>query len=556
MAKKSVGFIDLHAEKLAVGVCALLLCGGAFYSLGGARFTYEEKSPSDLVRDVSEAADQTRQALSNARPKPLETPEPGSASKDPVAQLRTWFGNAAEGLIKIAGLTAPLPRAQPFPPLLHLVTRTSPEDRHALARLVTPDIPLVIVGRTTLFFPPEWPDLDSYGGETFKVDGKPITRTYVSVAAQVDLTEQAANFIAEKYPEGSYLAMVKVHLQRKDVDDSNAGWEDVEPFLPFKPIKRPTTVSEDGRVRIVGLEEFRELIDDGGEYIARAKLPAEKADLPPVPYLAEPPRKPTGSVTDETPEQAAARHLKQWLGMAKDALEGRRPFKSVDLDAAYILARAAAAVGGAKPQALASAKQVLDGVVRRMPKSRKIRQNGAPPAPERMMPILAHDLEAAPGRTFVYRMRYEVLNIYASNSAELTNPADAERVTLLSAWSPQSRPVEIESDTYIFLTKADRAKKEVTVTVCKVTRRGVNKKDFRVQVGEEIGRKDKQGAKVDYTTGLVCVDTDWDRVTGTKKDVAMVVLEKAAGAHRERLLSRDRKDKVLKRLTDERQAGK
>jgi hypothetical protein len=555
MAKRNVGFFDLHAEKLAVGACALLLLAAAYYSLGGARFKIEDKGPGDVINAVAESADQTRQALASARPAPPKEPEPEAGSKDPVSQLRAWFGESAVGLIKIARLAEPLPRTQPFPAPLQLVTWTAPEDRHQLARLVTPEIPLVVVGSTTLFFPQEKPELELYTGSTFRSEGKPAVRTYVSVAAQVDLTEQAANFIAERYPAGSYLPIVHVHLQRKDVDDSSGGWEDVETFLPFKSFKRPVVVESEGRARITGLEEFRRLVDLGGEYIARPKLPAEKAELPPVPLLDEAPKK-GPKVTEEPPEQIAARRVKEWLGKAKDAMEARRPFDTVDLDAAYILSRAAAGVAGAKEKDLENARAVLATAVKRLQKTRKLRQIGAPPPAERLMPILAHDLDAASGKTYVYRIRYEIVNVYAGNRSELANPADADKVTLLSAWSPPSRPVEIKSDTYIFLTKADRAKREVTVTVCKVTRRGVNKKDFKVQVGEEIGKKDKLGAKIDYTTGLVCVDIDFDRVTGTKKDVAIVVLEKEAGAHRERLLSRDRQDKLLQRLTDQRSAGK
>jgi hypothetical protein len=164
------------------------------------------------------------------------------------------------------------------------------------------------------------------------------------------------------------------------------------------------------------------------------------------------------------------------------------------------------------------------------------------------MPIMAHDLGVEPGRTYVYRMSYEVLNIYAGVTGELKNAEDAKVVTLRSGWSLPSRPVEVSSDLMFFLAQADPTKKDVTVTVYRKTRTGWKDQEYKVKVGETIGQKEKLGKNkgVDFATGLVCVDIDFDRldpVPGGKKTAVMVYTDPAEGRLRERYLTRDRKEK-------------
>ena len=135
-------------------------------------------------------------------------------------------------------------------------------------------------------------------------------------------------------------------------------------------------------------------------------------------------------------------------------------FKDIDLDAAYILARAGAGTLGAKEAESNKAKQLLTEVKAKLPKSRRNDLQEQTHSPDRLMPIVAHDLDVQPGHTYVYRIRYEVFNVYAGNPGELANPEDALKLTVFSGWSPVSRPVEVTSDTYFYLSKSDRAKRK------------------------------------------------------------------------------------------------
>ncbi|HKQ48016.1 MAG TPA: hypothetical protein VJZ71_08110 [Phycisphaerae bacterium] len=553
MAKKSASFIDLHAEKIVVGVCALVMIGAVVYGLGGGRFAMNDKSTGELCQSVEEAADLTRQAIASAQPKPKEstTPQPGGGD-DPVVRLAEWFGGEAKGLIKIADVSTQLARTQPYPMPYVPIVASGGSTRRQLAQCIAPDVPIVSSGRSSFNFPAEKPELQGFDGRV-QGTGKPVEKNWVSVAAQVDLTSQDANFRAESYPEGSFLEVVQVHLQRKDQTDPRRGWEDVETYVSYKPPTRPPMMVN-GAPNMEGMVTFRSLINTAAEYIARPRLPSDAATLPAVPFLDESPRS-TAQTPDEA-EQEASRRVKKWMDLAKEALAGRRKFKTPDLDAAYLLARAAAGTVGARAKDTEDARKLLAEIKAKMPKGRRPDLQDQVRSPDRLMPIVAHDLNVEPGHKYVYRIRYEVYNVYAGNPGELANPDDARRLTIFSGWSPASGPVEVTSDTYFYLTKADRAKKEVTVSVFKVTRRETRRKDYRVQVGDAIGRKETTGSKLNFSTGLECVDIDFDRVVDGQKDVSMIYVDPRDNSLGERLLSRDKKDKSFQRLTEAKTAAR
>jgi len=553
VAKKNANFFDLHAEKIVIGLCVVLLIACAVYSLGGGRFSIGERGVGELCKAAGDASEQTRLALLNANPASGD-----SAQKDPakeaVEELRRWFGQGAEGLVRIAKVQPILSRTQQFPPLYTPISGATAEERRNLAKLVEPDIPIVVAGEAMVDIPTEKPSLRDYDPRS-SFNGTRSKRNYVSVAAQVDLVRQDANFIAERYPEGSYLIIAQVHLQRMDESNPRRGWEDVNAYLPFTLPDRPKRVDRpDGGFKFEGLDVFRQALDDGAEHIARPALPGKSVKSPQVPYLDEPP--PYGDVTASQEEAEATRRVKKWTDLAKKAMSGRRPFDSPDMDAAFILARAGAATIGAKPKETNDAQTLLQRIIAKLPKDRRAVAQGMPRVPERLMPLVAHDLDVSPGHTYIYRMRYELYNFYAGQPGELANPRDAERVTVLSDWSPPSRPVEVTGDLYFYVTKADAQRQEVTVSVFRVTRKGSDKRDYKIKIGSEIGRKEKRGAKGDYATGAICVDIDFNRLVSGKKDVAMVYVDPADGVLRERLLSIDKQDKFYQKLSDQRSASR
>ncbi|MFH1417129.1 MAG: hypothetical protein ABII12_02435 [Planctomycetota bacterium] len=553
MSKRDVSFIDLHAEKLVLGLCVVLLLAAGVYSFGGMRFTIEGKGPAGLITEAGEQAATTAMRVRNSKPAPKRE----DAGKDKAWQedLKKWFDPLREGLIQIAGIE-PVPwRTQRFPPPRPEITGVAREDRHNLAKVVAPGLPIVTSGQTLMTLGQK-PNLDEWlRGSAPDDASKAERRFYVSVAAQIDLVDQELNFYVEKYPANSHLTVVDVQLQRLDMDEPWRGWQEADAYLPYSPLQRPSIF--DGReFKPEGVTEFSRLLEEGASHIARPLLPSRSAKLPEVPYLKDAP-KDTGGKT-----AAGGILVKKWLGLAKKAMEGKSPFDGQDLDAAGILARAAVAVMGADEKDTETAKRLYADIIKQLSKPRQQFFKDNPlRLPDRLMPIMAHDLGAAPGHTYQYRMRYEVYNIYAGNTGELKDSSQAQQLTLFSGWSPGSRPVEVSSDVYFFLTKADPKKEEATVTVFKKTRAGWKNQDYKIQAGETIGRKEKRGPNkgVDFTTNVLCVDLDFaktDPAPDGKRTVALQYVYLDDGQLRERFLSRDRKSKLMKRLERTRTAAR
>ena len=537
MAMQDAGFVDKHIEKVALGVCALVLAGAIGFAFLGDRFVVNDVGPSELAQGLETEAESTARAVVAAKP-PGPKPAQADGQDTPAVELHRWFADNADGLIKIADVESPVARTQPYPPPFLSTTEGSKANRHDLVRVVRPGIPIVSTGRTSFELPINKPDLADYDGEGARDTAPAAVRNWAAVACQVDLVQQDINFRLAKYPRGSYLAVVKVHLQRVDLALPQRGWQNVDTFLPFNPPERPVADSDSG-FRLSALTQFREQIDPKQEYIARSLLPDRKAGdritYPAIPYFPDPPE----------PGGNAANRSRAWLKLAESAVKGKRPFGAEDLDAAFVLLRAVLKTNGVRQKDEQRATDLLKSVARTLRRrtGRKSAIRAASREPEMLMPIVAHDLDLRPDHTYVYRMRYEVFNYYAGDSGELTDPADADKLAVLSNWSPPSREVVIQSGVRFFLTKASGKKGAATVTVYKRSRGTWESSDFEVDVGGEIGgvKVRRGGRKIDFATGSVCVDIDFDRKTNGKSDVALVYVDENDGKLREVLLRDDKK---------------
>jgi hypothetical protein len=545
MAKRDVGFVDQHIEKIATAACVLILLAAAVFSFGGFRFSANGRDPAALCEQVRDQAEIVARRITNAKPPASAglSDDSGNPDNEPGAELQDWFGPSAPGLIEIAGIEPRPARTQRFPPLVTSISGVSPEDRRGLARMVTPSVPIVTTGRTSFDVPAKLPLEDVVGSGLGTRDTTVASHSWVSVSAVLDLIEQDANYYAEKYPSGSFPTIVKVHLQRKDRTEAWRDWENVDTYLPFETPEVPKPGDE-------AFEDSRLLLDQAQDDIARTRLPSrrsgDRAVLPWVPYLDTPP-----DVSDfgesKVGQMAASRRARKWRELAKKAMEGKTVSKTEDLDAAVMLIRAALA-SGASDAEIEKAEGLRQTLRKKLDKKQRSELQKAARAPERLMPLLAHDVRAVPGHTYQYRMRYEALNPYAGIPGELADPRLAERLTVFSDWSLPSRPTEVQNDVYFFLSKADARRREATVTVYKKARTGWKYKDFKIKVGSEIGRNDKRVKKADFSTGAVCVNLDFSRVFEKKKTLSLIYLDPDGGVLRERLLSVDRKDKLRRKL--------
>lgn len=527
MAKQKAGFVDEHIEKVVIGVCAIVLGGVIWYSFLSDRFAINGVSPTQLCQNVGEETDRTAQAIQNAR----LTKDGRKAPPESLERLPRWF---SDGLIAVDELNSPAGRTQPFPPLFVSAIESSMENRVNLIRLVRPGIPVVTSGETAFKIPEELPDLSDYDGpDTGQGPSAGPMRHWASIVAQLDLNEQKINFGSANYPDRSYLPIVKVHLQRLDETEPDRDWQDVEPFLPFQSLNRPaldSAIVKDWEQ----IRQFKTLIASKQEHLARTKLPprasGDKLKYPEIPYYPDTPRSKNDDDTNK--------RVRGWLSAAKKA------YKNEDFDAAFILSQAVIETPDARGKDIKAAEKIRKDAIRKYKNDPNRREfvDMELPEPALLMPIAAHDLGVIPGHVYRYRIRYEIFNIFAGQPNELKNRDDAAKLTLFSDWSPSSRPVEIESDITLYLTKANRKRREATVTVRKKTRSGEVRADFKVTVGDEIGGKKTSGRpKGDFTSGAVCVDIDFARVIDGKRDVVLVYVDKPSGHLRELRLSLGKK---------------
>jgi len=136
--------------------------------------------------------------------------------------------------------------------------------------------------------------------------------------------------------------------------------------------------------------------------------------------------------------------------------------------------------------------------------------------------IWAYDISAEPGKTYRYRARVVLFNVFAHpdvNRDELVDPAAAQKVALLGEWSQPSKPVTVADNRRFYLVGTDQRQGLATVEVFRFQQGQWYKEQFRVGIGDEIGKVFKKNllgrtVDVDFRTGKVVVDIDYDRPVG------------------------------------------
>lgn len=561
MPKARTNIFEQHFDKGLLALTALALVGSIAYFVVGSPFkTPEGLSAGDVCDKVAQAADETLQRLRSKKADPVKVP--------PIAEsLDLAFGEKG-GLIRMSEISPRMaPLVQWQPPLIDTSTTTEGE-KHALARLLPPEQPVARAGRTTFSVPDPRPLEQLATGAA--PETRTVTRAWAAVAAQLDLLEQGRVFRSAGYPLGKFdipLVILAIHLQRRPASDANAPWEDVEPYRPYSPIVMPALRPRpDGRLsadQIEELERFRKLLLRESDRIVRGQLPPVAAggtaiNYPPIPWLLE------GTPEDEDAMSAAPtgggmelqlptrgapqarravptaeRRFNKWMNLFEQAM------RAGEWDLAAILLEAALGEEGV-PSALRE---------RALPKVKELeqkRREAKRPTmrvdfrrPEKMMPIMACDLDPVPGQTYVYRLRYEIVNPFLGEPNTLKDVEDARRLTLLSDWSPPTAPVEIRSDTYFFVTNVNDKTRSAKVEVFRLLRGAIRKFEFSVTLGDSIGKVQNVARdKVDFSTGARVVDiiADSRDPLGGK----LVYVDTADGRL---LVARDSTDPKYKELT-------
>ncbi|MFO0973592.1 MAG: hypothetical protein U1A27_09160 [Phycisphaerae bacterium] len=564
MARVAGSFIEKHVEKVVLGLCAVVMAGVCTFAF--TRFkTADGADAEKLCAEASEAA-----AAALARVK-ARTPAVAPDLKV-TSTLDRVFGRGPDaGLIAQGSIQPALAPLAPYPPTLVDMTSGSDEAPHDLGRLLPPETPVARGGRSPFTIPPLKPleQIESAkpGEQT------PETRGWVAVAAQLDLLEQGRALRAAGYGVGKFsapLVVLNVHLQRRAAGDEEGAWEDVNAWRPFEPVELPKVrFDEDGRLVSSDLADdvlnLRRKLIRFRDYVARITPPpvasGDTADPPPIPWLldgdptveeqeGEAPKNAPGQMNlpgsrGNTPrkEPTPDRRFKKWMRVAEDALRGGND-RTADLNLAAIMLEACLGEEGVSPANRDKARKMWEDLGRRRATAGLAALRDKPRRPEKMMPLAAVDLEAEPGKSYVYRLRYEVLNPLVGNPSELKNADDARQLVLASAWSPPTLPVEVRSNVLYFVTAINDAARTAEVVLYRIEK-GLRFEDRQtVAVGDSIGRASKtiRGRKVSFTTGLMVLDVLPEARQGGGSGGGLVVVNTSDGRLYQRTVTGDRAD--------------
>jgi hypothetical protein len=208
-----------------------------------------------------------------------------------------------------------------------------------------------------------------------------------------------------------------------------------------------------------------------------------------------------GARARDRDEDRARLARQRLLGDIRDA---EKALENEDYETARRLAERVVQSSDATRGLQKSAEDVLEKI-RQAEEAAAEKLERAVPAEIDLEPIWVHDLSAEPGRTYQYRIQVLAYNNYVGAPAEVKNPADAEAVTVASAWdeNPWSDPIAVEPDTYFFFTRGNKRDQTASIEVYQ----------YRGGAWQRVYRKFAVGKRVAYEdidTGMTVIDLDVD----------------------------------------------
>ncbi len=557
MAKGSLNFVELHIEKMVLGLAGASLLGmlGYYLFLSPNRVDYEGQKvgPNELSGAILASADDLDRRVKGVKPKESVIPQ----YADQLAkQLRGTF-------VGDLGLPAELRSAvlfgQPLPLLegaeearnLALVTPLKPTDlRVRTGRSVVRQVAAVLEAK-----PGERGGAAPRGGD----DRTPTTETaWVTVGGYFSLDTQQAEMTKAGY-EGHrskpYITGIDVQRQEVLASGVTSEWQDVppskampQPKLPepaidaqknellnrseldqaynmlsppysqqriAQPAFYPVTAGDEWQMPpLVGYDVEEELETGAPRKPTAPRTPTPRP--PPAKPREDDPEKPTagGGVPEPEPDpdnpgRPQARDPRE--RDSRDTVERRRDVRKALEDAEAALKsrkwteaiRLAEAVIG-NDAALRKQKTEAEDVIRRAEagREREERQKraadeGAITRPDRPndFAIWFHDDSVQSGKTYRYRMRVRLWNRYVGRLGAVKDAAMARQSQLVGDWSLPSDPVQVAPSSHFFVTGAGTGAAEgsARVDVFKWNKGDWVKRSYTVAVGDTIGRPEGRG---------------------------------------------------------------
>ncbi len=177
-----------------------------------------------------------------------------------------------------------------------------------------------------------------------------------------------------------------------------------------------------------------------------------------------------------------------------------------------------------------------------------------------------HDERLADGVTYRYQVRLVLANPLFGYTKDVAKESDAKAVTINTPWSAWSEPVSARRATEFFVQGASAEKQEANVVVFAQKWGQRVKRQFTVRPGEMIGQEvtmslpgldgKSQATTVDFRTGVLFVDADWDKTIRLPRNsmatrTAELLCQDSDGRLFTRMDARDRMQDRLIRLNKE-----
>ncbi len=540
-AKGILNIVELHIEKILLGLGAATLIGLIVYTMMGpnkVEYGGRELGPSEIAPEISAKADQLRVAIRNASVPAVEVPVYASRLKS--QHEAGIFGrvdpNAPQLPEELPWATAfglPLPElaaddgakdvrlVTPLPPKIAPVMTTG----ISLAYRQKPDIRVSSAGAPGVSPTPDEPEPEPE--ECAWVTGA----SYFPIEAQ---TREMTNNGYAGYLAKVYLVGVDVQRQEMTADGEFSPWQEVQPSLAMPQFELPTPVFDERSNELLNQPELDAALAavrewqlkiwqpdfypiEAGDYWELPPLPGyEEEDVvevavatprQPEPERPRPPVQPgpgygggmrppgrTGGITprgnrpDPREIAAARKELARDLREAQQAMQ-RKEFAEAERIARKIMdhQHATAALRGRAGRILAQAEQ-LQGQTGPGGSNRPEGWVLNPESDEVEPAVWFHDDRVEPGKTYRYRMRLRLWNRYVGKRDALRDPTQASRATVVGDWSLPSAPVTVAPKRHFFV-RGRQFGDEVAANVDVFVWHGGYwyKEDFTVQVGDVIG---------------------------------------------------------------------
>jgi len=609
-AKGSLSFIELHIEKIVLGVAGLITLAVIVYCLIGTNkveFAGQKIGPGQVDDVIAARAAELKRALDRAEPKTAAVP-------DYAQQLRRQFES---------GIFAPDPNgAPPVPRTLRVATlfgsptpplkeTERPEEKVELVKVLSPTTPVARTGISMVR--PRAPVLGTAGrepGEREAPEEQAVERSWVSLAAYFPKEAQKREMTAAGYPAWrARVFVVGVDVQRQVLlpNGQFSEWEDVEPSRAMPRLEIPTPVIDERTGELLNARALEEALT-----IVRANQPllmqppfypvdaGDEWKIPPLPGHEE------ATTTSAEPEKPDPR-----AEIRRKLREAQERERRKDWDGAEKLATEVRDDPRATPADKQAAEQILERIKKKRPSQEPTTPPpGRPPRPPRPEPtptpgpgeapttkpaepptgeadlvvdpasadrdpaVWFHDDTVEPGKTYRYRMRVKIWNRYVGRRTALRNPEYASQTVLVGDWSLPSDPIIVAPKTHFFVRDQKSVDPPVaTLDVFTWFGGRWHRESFDVRVGDTIGEvrevrlsePDADGkprrVPIDFSTGAVVLDLQTDVSLFTRKpvgdagftyseqkSVALVYLDPADGQVKERINWMDRSSPLYKRL--------